>query len=120
LARRGTFPAVWRMRGGNCTLIEPIALDGNAVRTADFAWAPGDALVACTEGFPVLLDDQSASGQRHWLEVTAKRMVDAPASWIEQDLTLRIGGRSGRRLRNLRRDFTAVVVRNHAVRNQAA
>ena len=110
MARRGEYPAVWRMRGPECTRVEFVG-DG-PVGTAAFPWHPGDSLIAYSEGFPALLSDQSAGGQRHWFEVTAKRTLGAPAGWIEQDLTTRLGGRSGKGLRHLRRDLTTVVLRN--------
>ena len=112
LARRGKFPVVWIMRGKECL---SVSMNGpGPLETGTFDWRGGDAIVVNTEGFAALLSDQSLSGQSDWLRVTARRTAGEPAPRIEQDLTRRLGGRKGNRLRRLLHDVTAVILRNEA------
>ncbi len=115
IARRGKFPALWLFRGPEPTAIPLTPANGSAIESGTLDWRPGDALFIHTEGFIDLLDDHSLHGQQRWLRTTAKRTQGYPAGWIEADLTRRLGGRKGKRLRKLRRDLTTVVLRNQAV-----
>jgi hypothetical protein len=93
----------------------PVPMDTDpttGVETGSIPWSSGDVLVLSTEGFTALLHDQSLTGQRAWLNTTARRTDGWQAGQIEFDLMRRLGGRKGKHLRKLRRDLTTVVLRN--------
>jgi hypothetical protein len=112
VARRGKYPAAWLMRGKE---FAPVPMDTDpttGVETGSISWSSGDVLVLSTEGFTALLHDQSLTGQRAWLNTTARHTDGWQAGQIEFDLMRRLGGRKGKHLRKLRRDLTTVVLRN--------
>ena len=84
LARRGKCPAVWLLHDRMC---RPVDIDGpGPVNCTSLPWGDGSVVLIHTEGLTSLLDDQSATGQRRWLDVTAKRTQGVDAAAVELDL----------------------------------